>query len=620
MAPKFNIDRPKVSDEEIRQHQNFEELVKQFKKQSLKQARGDESWRKNKKIRYTTIIAGVTVICTITLFALYANQKTKKANETVTTNTHSSPQQKQANSTGKRDETGTVAANGNNGATNTKGTTRFIAPPSPKLRIANKSYKVNNASGGTIQHPSSTRIKVPKGAFVDKAGRDIVGDVTIEYREFHDAADIILSGIPMAYDSAGHRFNLETAGMFEITGSQNGEPVFIKPDKKVDVELASRNAEQRFNQYYLDTVARNWNYLKRDVAKPVARKSIYFRKNQKSTWVDETPQLTALDRDIRYILPKKVDSVKVVYTRKIAQLPKYKTPTEPKKFNAGRPTFNLDGSYDEFPELASFKNVLFEVGPENNNYSKKMHEITWSDVKVSEGPVKGKNFWLTLTYRSMTEKLVVYPVLNGKDYETAREDYNERFEEYSRLQTKKEEDEKRLLAEMQKKQQAYLSEIEKKKQDYELQRRMIEEASRRKDEENLNANFDRMDDVTRASRLFSVSRFGVYNSDCPRNFPTKASVSPIFAVSNGNGFIQAESIFLVDHTQKSVFSLNPKAGPMHYDPDKIYSVCALSQGRLFICDKESFKSAIEGGSNKFAVKQVADDQKDIEGFRKALEL
>src|SRR3954463_4721799 len=74
MSPKFNINRPKVTDDEIRQRQDFGALVEQFKKQSLKKARGDESWWKNRKITYTAAIAGITVLCTITLQALKSKQ------------------------------------------------------------------------------------------------------------------------------------------------------------------------------------------------------------------------------------------------------------------------------------------------------------------------------------------------------------------------------------------------------------------------------------------------------------------------------------------------------------------------------------------------------------------
>ena len=65
MEPKFNINRPKISDDEIKKHQDFEKLVKQFKQQSLNKAKHDKSWWKSKKVRYSAVIAGITVICTI---------------------------------------------------------------------------------------------------------------------------------------------------------------------------------------------------------------------------------------------------------------------------------------------------------------------------------------------------------------------------------------------------------------------------------------------------------------------------------------------------------------------------------------------------------------------------
>lgn len=78
MGLPFNIDRPKVSDEEIKKNQNFDQLVQKFKEQSIKQAKGDESWWKNKYVRYSTIIAGVTVVCTITYNSLFNNQQNEK--------------------------------------------------------------------------------------------------------------------------------------------------------------------------------------------------------------------------------------------------------------------------------------------------------------------------------------------------------------------------------------------------------------------------------------------------------------------------------------------------------------------------------------------------------------
>ena len=246
MQPNFNINRPKISDEEINQHKDFDSLVKQFKEQSLKKARGDESWWRNKKIQYSTLIAGITVVCTITYSSIVNSTKqTTKSNDKITT------QKKDIKPPSKKSQ--------------------FIKAPSAKLAINYTTYKIDNAKDVTIQHPGGTKINLPKKIFVTKNGEDIQGEVSIEYREFQDIGDVIVSGIPMTYDSAGKTYNFESAGMFDIKGHQNGEPVYLKPGKTLNVQLASSSKETKFNQYYLDTLKQNWQYLKHDEVLSVSK-------------------------------------------------------------------------------------------------------------------------------------------------------------------------------------------------------------------------------------------------------------------------------------------------------------------------------------------------------------
>src|SRR5690348_9914128 len=100
MQPSFNINRPPVSDEEIEKHKDFDSLVAQFKKQSLKKARGDESWWKNKKVQYSTVILGLTVVCTITYQALKKNPEpsTAKHDKINTKSTNNLTAQKKSSS------------------------------------------------------------------------------------------------------------------------------------------------------------------------------------------------------------------------------------------------------------------------------------------------------------------------------------------------------------------------------------------------------------------------------------------------------------------------------------------------------------------------------------------
>ena len=152
MSIKFNIDRPKISDQEINKNKNFNKLVEQFKQHSLKKANADKSWWKNKIIRYSTIILGITVICSVSYLSIINNQKNKR----------------QAISTNQSIKTKNKA---------------FIQTPSQKITIPNTKYKVNTNKNTTILHTSNTKIKIPKNSFVDKNGKDIIGDVTIEGSE-----------------------------------------------------------------------------------------------------------------------------------------------------------------------------------------------------------------------------------------------------------------------------------------------------------------------------------------------------------------------------------------------------------------------------------------------------
>ncbi len=605
MAPKFNIDRPKVTDEELDKHKDFNELVKKFKQQSLQKAREDHSWWKNKKVRYASAIAGVTVVCTIT-FATFFNNKQTKLNDKITTQNNTSEAGHKTE--GMQDPDGKIA---------------FVNAPSSKIAIPYSSYKINNAKGGEIKHFTSSKINIPKNSFVDKNGKDIVGDVTIEYREFHDKGDIIAGGIPMAYDSAGKKFNLESAGMFDVIGHQDGEPVFIKPDKDLKIELASDNSENRFNQYYLDTVERNWKYIKHDEPKPSKSVTSSACLPARQGVETKTPnkKLETLKREIEVIIPKKIDSVKVVYTKKAEVLPKPKEPFKPKK-STGRPTFQIDASPKDFPELAAFENAIFEVGSENTGYTKEMSEITWSDVKITQGPQKGINYLLTLSYRGRVEKLIMYPVLSAGDFDKAQKKYEQKFEVYQGLVEKRTQEETRLKTEMENKQKAYLAEQDNKKAEYEKERSLYFAKMQAKEESSLEKNFNAMANPVKAVRLFEVSKFGIYNSDCALAGPKDGlSISPIFILNTKDKPLFPSVIYLVDHTQNSVYSfLKADFSKMLYNEKNTNSFVIFVKNKMYLCNKISFKESTEGNNNKFTVTELPDNADNLFDFKKALEI
>jgi hypothetical protein len=583
MQPKFNIDRPKVSDDEINKHKDFDKLVKQFKEQSINKAKSDKSWWQNNYIKYAAVIAGVTVICTVTYTSLFKKQNaddkiiTKKQEQTQVPNTP----------------------------------TKFINEPFQKAKVNYTTYKVDNSKGADIKHPSNSKIKIPKSTFVNKQGQEIKGEVEILYREIHDQAEIIASGIPMTYDSAGIRSTFESAGMFEIKGYQNGEPVFIKKDQSLTVEFCSKDADDHFNQYYLDTVAKNWQYIKRD--NPVALE------NAKPQTAEDKAALKKLESKYEpaiKAIPKRLDSVRVVYTKKIDKLEKPSQPLKPNK-SSGRPQFELDVDYKEFPELAAFKNAQFEIGAENQNFDKSLTAITWSSADISEGPTKGKNYLLTLKLRDRVEKLIVYPVLSGNDYEAAEKKYEDKFEKYKTLLVKREADEKKLREEMEAKQAAYLAQQKK------LEAELIRERARLQQQE-ANALNNRISSGGIAgviSRVFSVSNFGIYNSDCAQPMPKGQVINPIFVLNDDSKPIFPGMMYLIETNRNIVFNFTPdKIKNISIDPFTSYSACLISGSNVYVISKEEFAKVINEKGNKFTVQKLNSDISDLFELKKAMGL
>ncbi|HXC04862.1 MAG TPA: hypothetical protein VNZ86_08930, partial [Bacteroidia bacterium] len=119
-------------------------------------------------------------------------------------------------------------------------------------------YAVDALQGGVITHPGGTKIFIPAGAFTDAGGQPVEGPVQIDYREFHDPVDFLFSGIPMTYDSGGTTNLFESAGMFEITASQNGNQVFLNKDKPVKMEFVSTDANTTYNFYELNEEKGTW--------------------------------------------------------------------------------------------------------------------------------------------------------------------------------------------------------------------------------------------------------------------------------------------------------------------------------------------------------------------------
>ncbi len=137
----------------------------------------------------------------------------------------------------------------------------LIAPPIPELNIQFSKYTVTAEDGGTITHPNGSTISFPPNAFVTANGELATGHVEVKYREFHDAIDVFLSGIPMEYKETGETKIFQTAGMFELRAEQNGEPLSLQAGKPATVRMASYVQGDEYQFYALNETTEAWELV-----------------------------------------------------------------------------------------------------------------------------------------------------------------------------------------------------------------------------------------------------------------------------------------------------------------------------------------------------------------------
>jgi hypothetical protein len=589
MKTKFTVDRPKVSDEELEKKKNFDDLVKKFKDQSLADAKTKQRSGINlKKLMYSTIILGVTVICSISINEFVSNKSNEK------NNTSQTESKKQLIATQQKS---------------------CIQPIEKKKNYT--TYKINAQKGGVINHSTKSEIKIPAKAFTNDKGDEITGEVEILYREMHTIPEIIASGIPMRYDSAGVKQSFESAGMIEIKGMQNGKEIALKQDKKIEINMASQKSGNQFNLYYLDTVAQQWQCLGKE--KIIEPKSTLQEKQQNAT---STSNVKANNEKITneiHSLDQKISEAQKKETNHMVQTNLPTKPTPPVAASKQRKQFALDVDYREFPELKSFDGCVFEVGDENKHYSSEFNQIKWNDISIAQGTKAGINYTLVLTAGYRKEKLIVYPVFAAKNLEQAQQNYQSKLDHYNTIVAKNKEAELKRKEEIEK-------EIKK------MQEERIALAKKLSAEENsrdfnimyaqMNTDKNYLSEGVR--RIFEINKFGIYNSDCAKTFPMHTVTEVVF-MQNQLELIPA-TVFLVNHSDNMMWTYTLKeTEQLKYDAKKKNSLIAFIQNKLFWCDTTAFHQAANQQTKKksktqFYFKELKDEDRSADGLKKILNL
>ncbi len=214
-----------------------------------------------------------------------------------------------------------------------------IEPPLEVAEIPYTHYTFQAEEGGRFKYPSGTEIYFPAGSVLDDEGKPVTGKVEVAYREFHNPADIFLSGINMVYDSAGVSYMFESAGMCDIDAMQNGKTLRVNPEAKPVVNMRSMASDNNFNLYYLNPETGTWQNRGKDSTSEV------------ETEGNALPEL-----------PVK--------------------PVEPVEPTGKRPVIEVKIRPDARPELTAFNKMLFEVHEDETRWDEAASRQLWVDMSV----------------------------------------------------------------------------------------------------------------------------------------------------------------------------------------------------------------------------------------------
>ncbi len=466
---KINIDRKKVSSDEIQSHRNFNAVLSGAKKVS-------KPFYKN-----PVYINGFAIVVLISVVLIYLSQP-------------KSPVQEQA----------------------------YIHPAIAGVDIAFESYIINADSAALIQCTSGTTIQMEANSFVDADGNLITGQVDIQCREFRNPADIFLAGIPMQYDSAGVTNQFESAGMIEVKGLQNGKPIFIKENKALQVNLASNDADSNYNLYELSVEEKNWKYKGKDSLIVPAQDDNTLETSQKE---DEEK-----DKELE-------ESLAQQYLQR-KQLEKTK-PLEPQKASDNDWTFNIQASLDEFPELAAYQNVLWQVDASKYKMDASNSNVEWEDVSIKR-VAKANKYLISFIKGDKKLEYEVIPVFEGVDYENALRVYNSKYLKYQKKLNERKEEEQRIQAL-----------IKKRQEEIARRNKAIEEQSK-----NIVAYNQAMESKANVFRSFQMTGFGIYN--CDRIISQKKFREKVFSMGDESGAsIKLTSAFMVVENVNALIEIYP---------------------------------------------------------------
>jgi hypothetical protein len=349
----INVNPPPLSTEQIKKHQDFDQLFKQYEQQMtvsdepVIRAVDTSKNKSNWVVRYGTtamlaIAASIVLVFMFKEVAFFEEIPNSQISETFT-----------------------------------------MQSPMPSFDIPYGDLIVKNATlGETLQYKSGSKIVVPPAAFVDQQGVPVQGSVQIKYREFNNHVDMFLAGVPKEIDQ--HQ-NLQSVGMMEIKGFKDGKPVYLAQDKTLDVALHGTAIE----------------------GIPTANLDVFVFSNEKDIWQYRADDQVEIVDNGRANIPSVMPSDDSFVEQANLMLASSK-PTKPLKVGVpdNMVLFNFDINIEEYPSLAKYDENIHFLAEEDKD-GDLIYDYEWNSMDLE--PSEEHEYILTLS-RSEDNQLIEHQV------------------------------------------------------------------------------------------------------------------------------------------------------------------------------------------------------------------
>lgn len=537
----------------------------------------------------------------------------------------------------------------------------LITPPLPQLTIKPVVYNVSADQGGEIVYASGTKINIPAGALTDAQGNPVTGNVSLSYREFQNPIDILLSGIPMTYDSGGTVNQFETAGMFELYASQGDKELFVKPGAKIDVQLASPDAAPSFNFYALNESSKNWDYIgkagtikqeekvsARSEAWKIYHRWLGYKNGRRNEQVDTKPFAERFQDTSYFYLTKKDQGTlarwnnrgrkktrdEVLYAKSPVILKTEKRVREDRK---GIVKFTITQRWKSngltfHNELKSLEGLtLVYDGPMPGSEFRKhfIRKRRFNDIKVSYTPGSSE-VTIELKDNNGFESLTASIYSPGEEItKMAKRKLAARYRAYAGQVKQKQ---RRFDKDIAKDVEAQKKKHEKDEQfAWKQARKAMTKEELAMSKNDWLAYYNQMIAASRETdiitsgitRNLSISGFGVYNCDQVKRLQNPVKV--LASYKNGNGDkVSWNTTYVLDKNVRGVLTYSGayagiKENEIAFDPNSTQSILVISDnGKVSVMKGEELKGKTFPYRSEFEIKELNTNLSDVNELKKAL--